>query len=487
MLFFSLIPSFYICAFRFSFIHFKYIFPGVIFNYSFSTLPIEGYIGFKPYSDTYWPDYQRGIANRWNSAGRLPNFGQYSTYSLSELRRLSQRQLGGLSPAEKFDIFNQRFDYPTVKTEWSRTSPTSERWIGLCDGWATASLSYFQPNAVTIKTPDGLMLPFGSADVKALLSYFLVMYAKLKPMIGVGGRCDGNLFSTVCQDINAGSFHVLLANLVGKQKIGFVFDRDEGREVWNHPLAFYKSKILRASPSTVTLQTSLLYSDENLPNYEAGNPKMAQQDLLYAIDLDTNGNIIGGSYLSKHPDSAWMLPLPEFDGYFAPLEAIYNASVGYRGTRRPTTKGPVLDNENFRKLSGPTGGFGFMSGSPLSSLPGPGAFGQPPFATPGLPFGVRNLLESPRLRELENNFVFQLPQESIALITGGPRESTNFMSANPILGVWSLSPQPEVTLYLLIDCKFVPLQHRRPAGRAKTPTRTLQTQISPTFCYRLAI
>ena len=46
---------------------------GIKFDYKLRNLPDEGYIGYKPYSDDYWPDYKRGIANRWFANGRLPS------------------------------------------------------------------------------------------------------------------------------------------------------------------------------------------------------------------------------------------------------------------------------------------------------------------------------------------------------------------------------------------------------------------------------
>ena len=38
-------------------------------------------------------------------------------------------QVAALSPAEKFDIYNKRYDYPTVKTEFYRTSPQNPTWM----------------------------------------------------------------------------------------------------------------------------------------------------------------------------------------------------------------------------------------------------------------------------------------------------------------------------------------------------------------------
>ncbi len=39
-----------------------------------------------------------------------------------------------LSPAEKYDIYVGRYDYPTVQSEWKRTNPEDAHWEGLCHG-----------------------------------------------------------------------------------------------------------------------------------------------------------------------------------------------------------------------------------------------------------------------------------------------------------------------------------------------------------------
>lgn len=80
----------------------------------------------------------RGIAHRWNDKNNTLNKAvpehlsnwknksdntTYHLYSLRELKALSMEEIKKLSPAEKFDILSQRYDYPTVKSEFKRTKP----------------------------------------------------------------------------------------------------------------------------------------------------------------------------------------------------------------------------------------------------------------------------------------------------------------------------------------------------------------------------
>ena len=101
-------------------------------KYRFAGYSNRAHLAVTPWSDSYWPSQQSGIAHRWNHPE--PNDFNYHLYSKSEVRRLSEKEMMGLSPAEKLDILSGRYDYPTVKAEWQRTSPQDEYWEGLCHG-----------------------------------------------------------------------------------------------------------------------------------------------------------------------------------------------------------------------------------------------------------------------------------------------------------------------------------------------------------------
>ncbi len=100
-------------------------------NYGFSFKALSAKSSAKtrdPWSDTYWPSFQSGVAHRWYSP--KPNDFRYKTLTLAQLKNASLSDLQQLSPAEKIDIFSSRFDYPTVKSEWQRTSPSDASWEG---------------------------------------------------------------------------------------------------------------------------------------------------------------------------------------------------------------------------------------------------------------------------------------------------------------------------------------------------------------------
>jgi len=47
-----------------------------------------------------------------------------------------------------------------------------------------------------------------------------------------------------CADLNAGAFHVLVANMLSRNiASGFVGDRDRGLQVWNQPIYKFVSQV----------------------------------------------------------------------------------------------------------------------------------------------------------------------------------------------------------------------------------------------------
>lgn len=119
-----------------------------------ANLPITGSTAITPWSDTYWPDRQGGIANRW-AAGTGAPWGQ-ALLSYQQVATLTANQLAGLSPAEKYDIFIGRFDYPVTIGELNRTQPSAPGWAGVCHGWAPAAINYYEPKPVTLTSANGI-------------------------------------------------------------------------------------------------------------------------------------------------------------------------------------------------------------------------------------------------------------------------------------------------------------------------------------------
>lgn len=321
----------------------------------FSELPVAGALQATPWSDDYWPSNQGGIARRWKLDNS--NAFTYRSPSLEELRQATTAQLARMSPAEKLDVFLGDYSYPTVQFERSRVSPENEHWEGICHGWAAAALNFDEPKPVLMSNADGIQIPFGAADIKALLSYFQGNVGRTTGGF-LGARCNVDLEQSPqdarnpeCRDTNAGSFHLVLTNEIGIRKKGFIADLTRDRMVWNQPVHGYSSRIVTkqapspgAAAGTVIehlVETTITYTAEIEPEWSSVVGTEAQNNAsvsyLYRLELNAEGEIIGGAWsVSDRPDFLWTQSRPVFFGRWRALERIYNASIASEPYADPT-------------------------------------------------------------------------------------------------------------------------------------------------------
>lgn len=310
------------------------------FTNQLKALPLEGQIeaGTKGWSSTYWPSKKAGIANRWNSP--LKETFDYKSPSRERVASMSLEELKILSPAEKYDLLLGQYDYSFKRQVYSSTSRFAKDWAGICHGWAPAAMLHSEPKPKTLKNPDGISIPFGSADIKGLLSYFYAFYTDDQDTDQVGLRCYFGSWlggAKGCNDdLNAGAFHIIIGNKLGLAREGFLVDIDRYNEIWNQPAYGYKTQIIdaflpvskraaRSAVREVRVQTEFFYVDESDPTWNVvhGTPSqvISKLDLTYRLELDAAGNIVGGAWESKdRPDFLWnKKKVSNFDGVFARL------------------------------------------------------------------------------------------------------------------------------------------------------------------------
>jgi len=336
----------------------------------FDELPLTGHLDAVPWASTYWPSLEGGIAAPWN---RMDASGDqkkahtkdlrrqaqtFKIYSESEIRLMSPRELAALSPAHKYEIYIGDFSFPGVTWERQRTSIASEEWEGLCDGWASAALNFHAPKAVVLIGKSGITVPFGASDVEALLTYYQSkIYRDNKKTrasatswrkVAVGGRCREDLNKTSeqaianaseCKGVNAGSFHIILGNRIGLNKMGVVIDVTRGKEVWNQPVYSYRSKILKkhdhvyasaaaGTQKMIEVETEIHYTQESDTHWHSlgaqNKDYLVKATYRYALELNKDNEIIGGEWLSwERPDYVvHRMKPPAFDGAIGHWEAI---------------------------------------------------------------------------------------------------------------------------------------------------------------------
>lgn len=312
------------------------------FNRSFSELPLTGSASDpqKYWSSDYWARNKGGINYRWNSA-RPTGFNLRSP-TKDQAMMMTSAELAALAPSEKWDLFNGRYDYPLRKKVAAYASPSRPSWEGICDGWAGAALNHDEPRPLTIANPDGIQIPFGSSDIKGLLSWY---YAKEYSggFAMMGRRCNGSntTSSDRCNhDMNAGAFHIVLANRLGIEGISFIADMDRYAEVWNHLAFDFSSRIVSSNltpRSTSAMGTVkvvrvrstvdyvfLLTRNTWEPVLGTNGQRTRSRTYEYYLDLNAEGRIIGGDWItSQRPDFLWLeRKVGSFGGLFSRLPEV---------------------------------------------------------------------------------------------------------------------------------------------------------------------
>lgn len=341
--------------------------------YTFADLPLKAELQDHRFgwSESFWPSRRGGIAYRWNHPDPQPF--KYTLHTKEEIKAMSETELSQLSPAELYDIAMGDYNYTLTKKVLSTYKPTDLWWEGICHGWAQAASNYAEPQKTVVTNNDGIKVPFGSSDVKALLAMHDSYNAK-GIYVRVGARCkvngkvkgeeseaDGNIGvpskrdseKAECADVNAGAFHIVLASMIGINSHGFVADVDRYNDVWNQPVTSYESTIVGDVTPTpkelkkgidrkIHIKTKMVYAEElqfykpeaaangelNFVSKEpvTGTPAQAflHKDYEYIIELDNSGKIIGGEWISEtRPDMIWgMAKDPAFNSSKFPLSGL---------------------------------------------------------------------------------------------------------------------------------------------------------------------
>lgn len=338
-------------------------------NKKFSDLPLKAMLRDERFawSESYWRADYGSIAYRWNDPATQwtsvlergvdkPVPLRYNILSKEEVMSMSETEMEKLSASELYDIYMGDYNFPLTKKVLSMNSPRDLWWEGICHGWALAASNYAEPDKVTLTNKDGLRIPFGSSDVKGLMSLHDAYNSK-GLYVRIGDRCsavgkvageeypeDGDIGTpsekdankSSCRDVNAGAFHAVIGSMIGINSQAFVADIDRFNDVWNQPAKGYNSEIVGNVAVTahdlkngiakkVHIKTEFIYADEleyfSEESAEEGVIEFVSKDPVtgtphqldssreyeYVLELDVNGMIIGGEWISEsRPDMLWM-------------------------------------------------------------------------------------------------------------------------------------------------------------------------------------
>ena len=295
---------------------------------NFNQLPLSANLDKEPWSGYYWAENKGGIAYRWKTDQTF----DFHIYSKEEIMDAPLDKIEELSPAEKYDLLVGNYDWPLTQRSLASSSPTESSWTGYCHGWAPASIDFEEPHPIILENEDGIKIPFGSSDIKALLTYFRADVLTDKTIYDawsvenkvLGGACGSAIaIDAACYDTNPASFHIILGNMLGHRGEAFIMDVDSTYEKWNQPVFAYDSWIRTerepneyASSRAIKeyiIQTTVTWTMEIEPKYtpvlHTSSQNVEERNYLYSIEVDDHHNIIGGQWMTETENNSF-IPLP---------------------------------------------------------------------------------------------------------------------------------------------------------------------------------
>jgi hypothetical protein len=318
-----------------------------------------------PWSDSYWPLYLGSLGQRYDDQKFTGlDWKEAKSYisknSVADL--IQKKSFDSLSPSEKYDFLLGLTKNTLTESSWAegeqyyREYGSVETWMGLCHGWAAASIMMPNPKRkVPVKTTAGTMT-FYPSDIKALGT---LLWAKGNAKSRfIGGRCNEKDPATdstnrpkpqECLDNNPGTWHLTIVNQIGQFNRSFVMDATYDYQVWNQPVFGYQyfyynpktgknsaklsdalvsktdwtndpRRAVRASntKSLVGIKMIVTYVIENSPNKDENQEsEFATTEYDYDLELNDKMEIIGGEWYSdNHPDFLWVPDARTFPGSF---------------------------------------------------------------------------------------------------------------------------------------------------------------------------
>ena len=218
-------------------------------EYRLDVLPAQGEAKVIPWTGSYWPTANDNINYRWDGAGSDSAAMKYQkAFGGTNVEDMVSKNHGIDSVDGKACTANSQCDSSQGEICAKRTGKTAGKciptWWGICHGWTPASILFPEPKHAVVKNG----VTFKVNDLKALAS--LAHDRTTSKFVSL--RCDtgrasgmefdkyGRPVDEACRDSNAGTYHVLLANYLGKMGKAFAEDRTQDAEVWNQPLRGYK-------------------------------------------------------------------------------------------------------------------------------------------------------------------------------------------------------------------------------------------------------
>ena len=216
-----------------------------------AALPDHGEASTIPWAGNYWPTYRDDINYKWDGDASDSASKKYEkAFGGTGVEDAVSKFHGIDSMAAKECADDSVCDSTLGETCAKRVGQAKgkclQTWMGICHAWTPASILLPEPKHAVTKNG----VTFKVNDIKALAT--LVHNRTSSKFVSL--RCnksDGKSeihydpsgrpveADKECRDTNPGTYHILLANYLGKLHQSFIEDRTNDYQVWNQPLRGY--------------------------------------------------------------------------------------------------------------------------------------------------------------------------------------------------------------------------------------------------------
>ena len=280
------------------------------FLYYAHQLPVEGH-GAVPIPGDYWATVNDNLNFKWDGASSKSPAEKYGAAFGKSDTPEQVSQANGVKSASwrkacttDGDCADQNDGSSCAASYDGREHRCIPGWWGICHGWSPYALT--EPAARNPVSHGGVT--FYPGDLEGLMS---LLYTDVQTKF-LSARCDkmnpptdslGRVIDGSCRDMNPGSWHILVTNMMGLRHQGFVLDQTYDDQVWNQPAYGYRitnldggalKAITKADAITILglgqSLTSLLDTTTLTANQQKSGQYTAQAAGTYTVKLTGTGD-----------------------------------------------------------------------------------------------------------------------------------------------------------------------------------------------------
>lgn len=241
---------------------------GTDFEWKFDDLPAKGTVPEHrlPYSGYIYPDTAGGTVSALRKYDMAFNGRRYLATGHEQWDTTAFKEP---TSAPRRGLFGRVFS--------GGTTMATPHWHGHCNGWTSAAIRHAEPKNSVVRNG----VTFTPADIKGLLAE-LYIYNEMNVLAGSETYLD------------AGTFHTIITNWVGRGEHSIGMEADPGKEKWNYPIYAYASSNGRLSDRQVEVKMNVAYAKDSRGEFQESPRYSAQKYFHYYLNLDEEGKIVGG-------------------------------------------------------------------------------------------------------------------------------------------------------------------------------------------------